>query len=438
MSKQFSAQDILNAKEVHLYDNGILYVVDKDDEAYGFCKGSTEWFRKENFWDYFGPETMMSYISSVTKEEAVQMYLTWTKDEDADSNRLDRAIVYAVKKHAGQFRKGTVKPYITHPLETMQILNSMKADNNLLMAGVLHDTVEDTNATEEEIRELFGDDVADLVCAHSEDKSKTWEERKQHTIDELATADRRLQMLVMADKVANLRSMAADYKEVGFKLWYRFNAPETKQAWYYSGIQDALYHMQDDTDCAAVYWEMVGLFKDLFVKFYFDPEQERLYQICSEGTKYYLEKGDPEWKELTEDLPESRENIERLRAERMEDNWFDEFWQRCKQDRTDAFYNIYSSKKRTIDIRIQCGKLTLACEDHGPECGVMTGSDEYEFYYELDQDGTWEFLKCLRVEHGLAKEFPDLLKEAFGKDDGPVWFVIFCEINKIEHRMISI
>jgi len=324
MNKQFSAKDILNAKEVHLYDNDILYVVDKDDKAYGFSKGSSEWYYKENFWDYFESETMMSYyISSITKEEAAQMYLTWTKDENADSYRLNRAIVYAVQKHAGQFRKGTVKPYITHPLETMQILNSMKADNNLLMAGVLHDTVEDTDATQEEIRELFGDDVGDLVCAHSEDKSKSWEERKQHTIDELATADRRLQMLVMADKVANLRSMAADYKKIGFRLWYRFNAPEAKQAWYYSGIQDALYHMQDDPDCKAVYWEMVGLFKDLFVRFYFDPEREWLYQICSEGTHYYLDKGDPEWKLLTEAMPETLVRMERLQAERLEDDWRD-------------------------------------------------------------------------------------------------------------------
>lgn len=435
MSKQFSANDILNAKEVYLYDNGILYLVDKDDEAYGFSRGCTEWYHKGNFRDYFESETMLSYIRSITKEEAVQIYLTWTKDENADSSRLDRAIIYAVQKHAGQFRKGTVKPYITHPLETMQILLSMKADNDLLMAGVLHDTVEDTDATEAEIRSLFGDDVAGLVCAHSEDKSRSWDERKQHTIDELATADRRLQMLVMADKVANLRSMAADHKQIGDELWNRFNASIEKQAWYYSKIQDALYHMQSDPDCAAVYWEMVGLFKDLFVEFYL--ESERLYQICLDGTRYCLDKGDPEWKELTEALPKTSVRMERLKAERLEDDWCEPFWKLHEEDRADASYHVYSSKRRTIDIHIRNGKLTLVCEDHGSECSVMTGKDEYEFCYELDEENTHRFLARLRIEYGLTGNLPELLKAAFGTDDGTVLFVIFCETNKIEHRLIS-
>lgn len=177
---------------------------------------------------------------------------------------LEEAICFATKRHAGQVRKGSDIPYITHPLETMNILNAMKADTELLIAGVLHDTVEDTDTTPEEIRELFGEDVAALVAAHTEDKSKSWMERKQHTIDELQTAPLRVKMLIMADKVSNLRSMYADYKLIGDKLWKRFNAPKEKQAWYYSGVQDALYEMQDYIETEQIYQEMVGLFKDLF------------------------------------------------------------------------------------------------------------------------------------------------------------------------------
>lgn len=67
--------------------------------------------------------------------------------------------------------------------------------------------------------------MANLVNAHSEDKSKTWDERKTAAIEHLAKADKRLKMLVMADKASNLRSIAADYEYWGDSLWDRFNAP---------------------------------------------------------------------------------------------------------------------------------------------------------------------------------------------------------------------
>ena len=187
---------------------------------------------------------------------------------------LEKAICFATARHAGQVRKGSDIPYITHPLETMNILNAMKADTHLLIAGVLHDTVEDTDTTSEEILELFGEDVAALVAAHTEDKSKSWMERKQHTIDDLQTAPLRVKMLIMADKVSNLRSMYTDYKLIGDELWKRFNAPKEKQAWYYSGVQDALYEMQNYIETERIYWEMVGLFKDLFVSYALDDAEE--------------------------------------------------------------------------------------------------------------------------------------------------------------------
>lgn len=177
MNKNFTVNDIINAQEVHLYNNSCLYIV-IGGEAYGFTEGGIGWFHKENFGDYFESDNMMSYFARITKEEAAQLYMGWTKDPVADCMRLNEAIKFAVDRHAGQFRKATVHPYISHPLEAMVILQSMDADINLQIAGVLHDTIEDTDTTEDDIRALFGDDVADLVTSHSEDKSKTWDERK--------------------------------------------------------------------------------------------------------------------------------------------------------------------------------------------------------------------------------------------------------------------
>lgn len=177
---------------------------------------------------------------------------------------LEKAICFATERHSGAVRKATTTPYILHPLEAMQILASVKADTPLLIAGVLHDTVEDTETTIEEIAEMFGADAADLVSANSEDKAKSWDERKTHTMEMLKTAPLRVKMLIAADKIANLRSMAADYKALGDALWARFNAPKEKQAWYYCGIRNALADLQYHAQTQPLYAEITDLCGEVF------------------------------------------------------------------------------------------------------------------------------------------------------------------------------
>lgn len=81
MGKKISETDILNAKEVHLYNKDTLYIVDYDDEAYGFHRDGDGWFIKKNFWDYFDSPMMLSYFSVISKEEAVRLYKEWLKRE---------------------------------------------------------------------------------------------------------------------------------------------------------------------------------------------------------------------------------------------------------------------------------------------------------------------------------------------------------------------
>lgn len=238
--------------------------------------------------------------------------------------RLHDAIVFATKAHKGQVRKGTDIDYICHPLEVLQILTSMQADIDLQIAGVLHDTVEDTDVTLDEIRERFGEEVANLVGHHSEDKSRTWEERKTAAIEELKEADFRLKMLVMADKVSNQRSILADYREQGEAVWERFNAPKEKQAWYYSGIQDALAEMQNSNYTAEVYWELVRTYKDIFVKFYMSKDGQCLYQISADGQAYMRNLEKREWTVVENVDPKELNPISRLDAEKLEDLWDDQ------------------------------------------------------------------------------------------------------------------
>ena len=123
--------------------------------------------------------------------------MTYTDEQVLrDNARLNQAIIFAAERHANQLRKGTALPYILHPLETLQILSNMQADRNVQIAGVLHDVLEDTDTTAEEIASLFGEDVAALVSHHSEDKSKSWAERKTTAILAAKNADDRVKMLI--------------------------------------------------------------------------------------------------------------------------------------------------------------------------------------------------------------------------------------------------
>ena len=168
---------------------------------------------------------------------------------------LNSAILFAVDAHSGSMRKGTNLPYIVHPLETLSVVSSMTDDLEILAAAVLHDILEDTPTTKEQLHVKFGERVANLVSADSEDKqadkpkSDTWKQRKQETIDVLkAEKDIAVKMIVLGDKLSNLRSMHSDYEKIGDELWKRFNEKDKKEhAWYYREIFDALDELSDFT-----------------------------------------------------------------------------------------------------------------------------------------------------------------------------------------------
>ncbi|MBR3375823.1 MAG: bifunctional (p)ppGpp synthetase/guanosine-3',5'-bis(diphosphate) 3'-pyrophosphohydrolase [Firmicutes bacterium] len=177
---------------------------------------------------------------------------------------LNKAIIYAVEKHAGQLRKGTQIPYIVHPMEVLALLNEMRADMTVIIAGVLHDTVEDTSATIDDIIREFGEDVAELVGNHTEDKSKTWFQRKSQGLRELAEGSFDLKCLVLADKLSNVRNMHRDYMIEGDEYWDRFNAPFEKQAWYYNSAVKALEELKDNENTAVRYNEFKEIVENTF------------------------------------------------------------------------------------------------------------------------------------------------------------------------------
>ena len=154
---------------------------------------------------------------------------------------LHRALAFAAQAHRGQLRKGSPVPYLVHPCEVAQILAENNCPTRLAIAGLLHDTLEDTSTTAGEIAAQFGPETLHLVQACSEDKSQSWEQRKQHTIYQLRLGqDLDFMLLTCADKLSNLRSMQEDYAQLGEALWSRFHRGRQQQAWYYQNICQAL------------------------------------------------------------------------------------------------------------------------------------------------------------------------------------------------------
>ena len=191
-----------------------------------------------------------------------------------DMPLLDRAVAFAVLRHSGQCRKGSRVPYITHVVETMEIVSRMTKDNEIRAAAVLHDTLEDTFTTKEELAHRFSPRVAELVAAESEDKregqpaAETWMVRKQESVNHLARASTEVRMIALADKLSNVRSLCRDYAVLGEKLWERFN--QRNPVWHgmYYGLLANVFHADETLRDTPEYREYVDLCSGLFSREY--------------------------------------------------------------------------------------------------------------------------------------------------------------------------
>lgn len=167
-------------------------------------------------------------------------------------DKFDKAIVFAVNVHSGQKRKNGV-PYILHPLEVAAIAATMTDDKDVLCAAILHDTVEDTEVTSEQICNEFGEKVAGLVASETEDKrhgtppEQTWRIRKEESFEVLRTTqDINIKILWLSDKLSNMRSFYAVYQKAGDSLWQRFHQKDkAEQYWYYNTVAQLLSDLRD-------------------------------------------------------------------------------------------------------------------------------------------------------------------------------------------------
>ena len=148
--------------------------------------------------------------------------------------KITRALNKAATLHIGQIRKADGLPYIVHPVSVAMILADYTKDEDVIAAGLLHDTLEDTEYSEEEMREEFGDRVAGFVTEVTEmDKSHPWIERKEAYLAHLEIASLEAKLVCGADKLHNLQSMRDAVRAFGVEIYGRFNAPADKKLWFY-------------------------------------------------------------------------------------------------------------------------------------------------------------------------------------------------------------
>lgn len=192
--------------------------------------------------------------------------------EKKDS-RIIKAFEFAFIKHQGSKRKESNIPYIVHPVEVAITLMKSDASEDLIIAGFLHDLIEDENVTYDEIQELFGEKVADLVKLVSEpeelkkshkDPKFTWKQRKMSTIDRISHTTCEGKMLSCTDKLVNIREMVNDFQFVGEKLWSRFNAVKSEQEWYYRSMCKVFSSEPMDISESVIYKQFKNYVDQLF------------------------------------------------------------------------------------------------------------------------------------------------------------------------------
>jgi len=167
------------------------------------------------------------------------------ESQDIFISKLYQALDFALKHHGKvlQVRKSTNIPYIIHPVGVMKILLDYTDDIEIIQAGILHDILEDTKGTAEDIEKEFGTRVKNLVIGASEPDHDMldWEERKQHTIDYVANeAPMDTLYVICADKLHNFSTIIEDYEKLKEDVWQKFNRGKEKQQWYYEKMSEAI------------------------------------------------------------------------------------------------------------------------------------------------------------------------------------------------------
>lgn len=146
--------------------------------------------------------------------------------------RVEEAMRFAHEAHKAQVRKSDGSPYVIHLLMCAHMLTRYDFEDDVVIASLLHDVLEDTDYEEETIRSLFGDRVLEMVKGVTEDKDLPWEAKKEAYVEKVRNSSEAVKAVCVADKIHNLQSLLYAYEEEGPALWDKFNRGREKKVWF--------------------------------------------------------------------------------------------------------------------------------------------------------------------------------------------------------------
>ena len=196
-----------------------------------------------------------------------KIYRKLTKKDFQGMPLVKKAYFLAVQAHDGQYRKSEPKvPYIVHPTDVREILieEGYENDKELLAAALLHDVVEDTPYTIENIEKIFGADVSRLVSCATEKKELSWEDRKQAKIDSVKNFSPREKLIIVADEISNLCSLKKEFDDKGKMDFSLYSRGEEKQKWKFGRMMESLCY--DNVESIAILSRLRKAYNDVFGK----------------------------------------------------------------------------------------------------------------------------------------------------------------------------
>lgn len=179
-------------------------------------------------------------------------------------NLFDFATQFIAGKYDNVYRAGVVVPYTTHLFGVARLLKNAGYREEVVIAGLLHDCLEDGRADERELRIYFGEEIVEFVRASTEpEKNIAWEERKREIIKTIQHKTDEQLAIMLAEKTHNVRAITVEVKQLGEQVWQNFKAPKEKQEWYYRSIIEEvkIYHPN-----AALLCQLEQAVEKLFIR----------------------------------------------------------------------------------------------------------------------------------------------------------------------------
>jgi len=261
--------------------------------------------------------------------------LLWKVFEKKEGKQDDQEFYYRMIRKALKFAEEFYAPKeigddgnFSYPyLEMMHVLNDMNmavVDPTIMIAGILYYSADQTPVTPDMIRWQFGNQVADLLDVYLRHMDLDQEIRHRQFISDLKKADTPVKVLALADILVRQRDIVRSSRVYPGKVWNPDDPEQLSYVRYLNDVQDAVYDLQFNDVTKYAYWELVDSFKDLFVEFWLDRENLRMYQNFA-GEKYVISRNCLQAQPYSGEIPKNAIKVGRKYAERTFDNWGEEY-----------------------------------------------------------------------------------------------------------------